>query len=116
MKSSNPGLTPRRGEVWWASFDPAIGSEIRKTRPCVVLTNNVLNERRRTLVVVPLSSASRGAPPVAVRVQCEGRSAVAIVDQVRAMARERFLRRIELLSAEHLGAIEDALREILELD
>jgi mRNA interferase MazF len=116
MKSPNPGKTPRRGEIWWATFDPAIGSEIRKTRPCVVLTTNVLNERRRTIVAVPLSSSPKAAPPLLVRVQCGGRIAVAVVDQVRALARERFVKRIELLSAAHLEAVENALREILDLD
>ena len=116
MKSSNPGTPPHRGEIWWASLDPAIGSEIKKTRPCIVLTNNILNQRRRTIVVVPLSSSARPAAPVTVRVQCEGRPAVAVIDQIRAIARERFLRRIELLSTAHLEAVEDAVREILDLD
>ena len=66
--------------------------------------------------MVPLSSSPRAAPPVLVSVTCSGRPAVAVIDQVRAIARERLAGRIELLSAEHLGAIEDALREILELD
>jgi mRNA-degrading endonuclease toxin of MazEF toxin-antitoxin module len=51
-----------------------------------------------------------------VSVQCAGRPVVAMIDQVRAIARERLADRIELMSAKHLGAIEDALREILELD
>ena len=105
----------RRGEIWWARLDPAVGSEISKTRPCVVLSSSVVNQRRRTVVVVPLGTSPRAAPPVIVSVQCAGRPAVAMIDQVRAIARESLAGRIELLSAEHLGAIEDALREILEL-
>jgi mRNA interferase MazF len=107
---------PRRGEIWWANLDPTVGSEIQKTRPCVVISNSVVNQHRRTVVIVPLSSSPRAAPPVLVSVTCSGRPAVAVIDQVRAIARERLVERIELLSAEHLGAIEDALREILELD
>jgi mRNA interferase MazF len=106
---------PQRGEVWWARLDPTVGSEIKKTRPCVVISTSVLNQHRRTVVVIPLSSSPRGAPPVMVSVRCAGRPAVAMIDQVRAIALERLADRIELLSAEHLGAIEDALREILEL-
>jgi mRNA interferase MazF len=107
---------PRRGEIWWANLDPTVGSEIKKTRPCVVISSSVVNQHRRTVVMVPLSSSPRAAPPVLVSVTCSGRPAVAVIDQVRAIARERLAGRIELLSAEHLGAIEDALREILELD
>src|SRR5271154_776363 len=116
MQCRNLGKMPRRGEIWWANLDPTVGSEINKTRPCVVVSNSVVNEHRRTVVVVPLSSSPRDAPPVMVSVTCSGRPAVAVIDQVRAIARERLADRIELLSAEHLGAIEDALREILELD
>jgi mRNA interferase MazF len=107
---------PRRGEIWWVRLDPAVGSEINKTRPCVVISSSVLNQHRRTAVIVPLSSSPRAAPPVMVSVQCAGRPVVAMIDQVRAIARERLADRIELMSAKHLGAIEDALREILELD
>ena len=116
MPCRNLGKMPRRGEIWWANFDPTVGSEIKKTRPCVVISSSVVNQHRRTVVVVPLTSSPRAAPPVIVSVTCSGRPAVAVIDQVRAIARERLAERIELLSAEHLGAIEDALREILELD
>lgn len=43
----------RRGEIWWVAFDPARGSEIRKTRPCVVVSVDEVNRARRTPVVVP---------------------------------------------------------------
>ena len=92
---------PRCDEVWWLRLDPTIGSVIRKTRPCVVLTSGILNERRRTAVLIP--------------VECGGGPAVAVIDQIRAMAKERFDRRIGVLSADHLAAIEDGVREILEL-
>jgi len=51
-------LTPRRGELWWVSLDPTVGSEINKPRRCLVLSNNILNERRRTVTVVPLFKLS----------------------------------------------------------
>ena len=116
MKSSNRGKTPRRGEIWWARLDPTIGSEINKTRPCVVVSSGVINERRHTVVVVPLSTTSRVAPPLTVRVKCSGRPVVAVIDQVRAVAKERLLRMIEELSIEQVCDVDQALREVLELD
>jgi mRNA interferase MazF len=116
MNSRNLGKMPQRGEIWWARLDPTVGSEISKTRPCVVISNSVVNEHRRTVVVVPLTSSPRAAPPVLVSVTCSGQPAIAVIDQVRAVAKERLVRHIERLSAEHLQAVEDALREILELD
>ena len=106
---------PRRGEIWWARLDPAVGSEISKTRPCVVVSNSLINQHRRTVVVVPLSSAPQAAPPILVPVECAGRSVVAVVDQVRALAKERLDRRIGEMSAKHLEAVEQGLRQVFEL-
>ena len=107
---------PRRGEVWWVRLDPTRGSEIAKTRPCLILSTNIVNERRRTVVVVPLSSAPQPGPPLLIPVICAGRKAVAVVDQIRAVAKERLESRIEELATEHLEAVERGLRAILELE
>lgn len=107
---------PRRGEVWWVRLDPTLGSEIRKRRPCVIMSSNVVNERRRTVVVIPLSTSPQAAPPLLVAVQCAGEPAVAVVDQIRAVSKERLDGRVETLSAEHLKEIEDGLQQVLELN
>ena len=108
-------MIPKRGEIWWVRLDPTLGSEIHKTRPCVVLTSNILNERRRTVVVIPLSSSPQASPPLLVPVDCAGRTAVAVMDQVRAVAKERLEQRMGALSRDHLIAVEKGLREILDL-
>jgi mRNA interferase MazF len=46
----------KRGDIWWVALDPGQGSEIKKTRPCVVLTKDTLNRLRKTVVVVPLAA------------------------------------------------------------
>ena len=109
------GKMPRRGEIWWARLDPTVGSEINKTRPCLVISNSVINEHRRTVVVVPLSSSPRSAPPLMVSVTCSGQPAVAVIDQVRAVAKERLTGLIEKLPSKELESVEASLREILEL-
>jgi len=76
-----PWEDARRGEIWWAALDPTVGAEINKTRPCVVISNSVVNQHRRTVVVVPLSSSPRAAPPVLVSVTCSGQPAIAVIDQ-----------------------------------
>ncbi len=106
---------PRRGEVWWVRLDPTVGSEIAKTRPCLILTSDVLNQRRRTVVVVPLSTSPQSSPPLLVPVQCGDRDAVAVTDQIRAISKERLDRCMGTLSAAHVEAVEQAVREILEL-
>ena len=108
-------MNPRRGEIWWVNLNPTLGSEIKKTRPCVILGTNILNERRRTVVVIPLSTAPHAAPPLLVPVTCGGKAAVAVVDQIRAVAKERLVRRRDELSPGDFTRVEDALRIVLEL-
>ena len=104
-----------RGEVWWFDLDPTRGSEINKRRPCVILSVDPINQRRRTVVVVPLSTSSTVRPPLTVAVMCAGRSAVAVMDQVRSTAKERFVDRIGTISASEMESLENSLREILGL-
>ncbi|MGA3027170.1 MAG: type II toxin-antitoxin system PemK/MazF family toxin [Bryobacteraceae bacterium] len=92
-----------------------MGSEIARTRPCLTLSSHVVNERRRTVVVVPLSSSPRPAPPLHVPVRCGGQQAVAVTDQIRAVSRQRLDRFLGALSLDHLEAVEEGVREVLEL-
>ena len=105
----------KRGEVWWVRLDPTIGSEIAKTRPCVIVSNDILNDRRRTVVIIPLSTAPQASPPILVPVRCGGHNVVAVTDQIRAVSKQRLDRRMDTLSPEHLEAIEQGLKEILEI-
>lgn len=104
-----------RGEIWWVSLDPTQGAEIRKTRPCVVLTHDTLNALRRTVVVVPLSTAAKPHPPITVPVTCQGQSAVAAIDQVRAVAKHRLKSKLEAMAPADLAAIVTAVATILEI-
>lgn len=108
-------MTPARGEVWWVRLDPTEGSEIRETRPCLVLTADTLNRLRRTVVVIPYSTVAAAHPPITIRVTCRGKPAVAVIDQVRAIAKERLVERIEVALEDQLLAITEALAVVLEL-
>jgi len=81
----------------------------------VVITSNIANTHRRTVVVIPLSSSPRASPPLLVPVSCAGRRAVAVVDQIRAVGKERLRERLGTLSLRDLAAVEGGLREVLEL-
>ena len=108
-------IIPERGEIWWVALDPTLGSEIRKTRPCVVVSVKVLNERRRTVIVVPLSSSPKASPPILIPITCDGRPVVAVTDQIRAVAKERLRSRLGIVAGAELALLEDGLRQILQL-
>ena len=97
------------------SLDPTQGAEIKKTRPCVVLTHDTLNQLRRTVVVIPLSTAAKPHPPITVPVTCQGQSAVAVIDQIRAVAKHRLKSRLEAMTSNDLAAIGGAISTILEI-
>lgn len=105
----------QRGGIWWVSLDPTQGAEVKKTRPCLVLTHNTLSRLRRTVVVVPLSGSARPHPPITVPAACQGRLAVAVIDQVRAVGKHRLLSRIESMPADALRGVSDALATALKL-
>lgn len=105
----------KRGEIWWVRLDPTEGSEIKKTRPCVILTHDTLNQLRKTVVVVPLSTAAQAHPPISIAVQAGGKAATAVIDQIRAVARHRFESKIGHMQPEALDLIAEALNRILLL-
>jgi mRNA interferase MazF len=105
----------RRGEVWWVDLDPTRGSEIRKTRPAVVLTANALNRARRTVVVVPLSTGPAPRPPVVVATPSAGAGSVAVCDQMRAVDKGRLTRCTGQITAADLRVVENGVRAVLEL-
>jgi mRNA interferase MazF len=104
-----------RGEVWWISLDPTQGSEIRKTRPCVVLSHDTLNRLRHTVVVVPLSTTAKPHPPITIPVTCQGKSCVAVIDQIRAVTKHRLKSKIEPLDRDELDEVCRAVATILEI-
>lgn len=115
---SQPAATPsaiRRGYVWWVDRDPTRGSEIRKTRPAVVLTADALNRARRTVVVVPLSTGPAARPPIVVATASAGVGSVAVCDQVRAVDKGRLTRCAGQLAPADLRAVEDGVRVVLGL-
>ncbi len=102
-----------RGDVWWVSLDPTQGAEIKKTRPCLVVSHDTLNKHRRTVIVVPISSSAKPHPPITVSVTCQGQPAVAITDQIRAVAKHRMKSRIESVSGDDIKSVEDAVSTVL---
>ena len=104
-----------RGDIYWVNLDPTIGSEIKKKRPCVIIGATPINEARRTVVVVPLSSAGKPRPPLTIPIQCQRKQVVAVCDQIRAVDKSRLIEKIESASKEDIVELEQGLRQTLAL-
>jgi mRNA interferase MazF len=104
---------PRRGEVHLIGLDPTRGREMKKTRPCVVVSPDELNAHLQTVVVAPLTSAGR---PYPFRIPCqfEKKAGLVVLDQIRTVDRERLLRRLGSLSGSTLENVLRVLREMFE--
>lgn len=110
---------PKRGEIWWVEFDPSAGTEIQKTRPALVISNNIANEKGSKVTIMPLTSTVREFPfTVIVEPSQENgltnKSLVKVPD-VCTFDKCRFGSKIGVLSAEKLNEIEKKLRLHLEL-
>jgi mRNA interferase MazF len=100
----------RRGEVWWVEFDPSIGSEIRKTRPAVIVSNDAANRNLRRIVAIPLTSGTSRVYPGEALVSLGGRESKAMADQIMAADKTRLKSRLGVLSREDIAKVEDAMK------
>ena len=105
----------QRGEVWWVEFDPAVGSEIRKTRPGIIVSNNAANRNLTRVIVVPLTSNSARIYPGEARVSVAGAQSKAMADKIMTADKVRLKSRIDALSKADMLAVEYAIRVQLAL-
>ena len=110
-------MSLKRGDIHWVDFpkrDPK-GSEIEKTRPCVIISLSSVNDLRRTVVVIPLTSSPEPVPPIAIAVASAGVNSLAVCDQVTTVDKRRVKNRSGSVSAKDMKAIEQSVRLVLGL-
>lgn len=99
-------------QVVIVNLDPTIGSEIKKTRPCVVISPDEMNNNLRTVIIAPITSKSKDYP-TRVRIQLQGQDNWIVIDQIRTVDKERITRLLGLLSPEEVGAVKAVIKETL---
>ena len=105
----------KRGEVWWVEFDPSVGTEIKKTRPAVIVSNDAANRNLNRVVVVPLTSNTGKAYPGEAVVSIGGQVSKAMTDQIMAADKARLKNQLGSLVKADLLAVEDAIKVHLGL-
>ena len=101
----------KRGEIWLVNLDPTIGSEIKKTRPCVIVSPPELNQYLRTVMMAPMTSKGFAAP-FRVPVTHAGTKGLIVLDQLRSVDKQRLVKKSGQVSAKTLGTLLKTLQEL----
>src|SRR5215831_2083888 len=104
-------LPIHRGDVCLIQLDPTRGSEIRKTRPCLVVSPDELNQHLRTVIVAPMTTGGQ-AYPWRVACRSQGRSGFVATDQLRTVDTERLAKRLGRVAPNSLAAVLSTLEEM----
>lgn len=107
---------PQRGDVFWVKLDPTVGSEIAKTRPCVVISNNAGNEVSSRVIVAPITSSTKRVLPFEVPIILSDKTGKITLDQIRAIDKTRLSAKISRLDSETMDQVDEALKLVLALD
>ena len=83
----------KTGDIWLAQLDPNLGSEIQKTRPCVVISPDEMNAHLKTVIVAPMTTGSRSAG-FRIPLTFQGKQGLIVLDQIRTLDRVRLIRRL----------------------
>ena len=100
----------KRGEVWWVEFDPAIGSEIAKLRPAIIVSNDSANRNLSRVVVIPLTSNIAKVYPGEALVKLGNQTSKAMTDQIMAADKSRLKDQLGTVSRADMELVEDAMR------
>lgn len=101
----------RRGEIWLVNLDPTVGSEVQKTRPCVIVSPDGLHDFLRTVIAVPMTTGSKPAP-FRVPISFQGKRGLIILDQIRTLDKTRLIKKLGTTTEKALSATLETLQEL----
>lgn len=99
-----------RGDIWLVSLDPTVGSEIQKTRPCVIVSPAEIHDHLRTVIVAPMTTGSHPAP-YRVPLSFEGKQGLILADQIRTLDKTRLVKHLGKVDTATLSGILAVLQE-----
>jgi mRNA interferase MazF len=104
-------VAPQQDEIWTVRLDPTVGSEIKKTRPCLIISPDEMNEHLRTVLVAPLTTAIRPYPS-RLTITFQGEKGQIALDQVRCVDQSRAVKKLGTVTALTAEAVSNLLIEI----
>lgn len=106
---------PKRGEIYWVKMDPVVGTEMAKTRPAIVVSNNQANQKSHRVVVVPITSNEQLRLASHVPIQVQNKVGKVVVDQLKSVDKERLGKKIGECSKEIMSKVDQAIKMELAL-
>lgn len=100
----------KRGEVWWVSFDPSVGGEVKKKRPAVIISNNAANKHLNRVQVVPLTSQVGHVYPSEAIVTVKDRQSKAMADQLATVSKRRLIDKAGELTHTDMRKVEHVVK------
>jgi mRNA interferase MazF len=104
------GMNPKRGEIYWVKLDPTVGSEVNKTRPALILSNNFSNQHSSRVIIGPITRSIDKVYPFEAKIKMPKVISKVMLDQVRSVDKVRLGDKIHSISQEELLEVEKALR------
>lgn len=103
----------KRGEIWLATLDPTRGSEIQKARPCLIISPPDIHDHLRTVIAAPMTTGSHPAG-FRVPIAFEGKTGQVLLDQIRALDKQRLVKRLGMAPADVITAVLATLHRMFE--
>ncbi len=100
----------RQYQIVLVNLDPTIGSEIKKTRPCVIVSPDEMNRYLRTIIIAPMTTVSRNYP-TRVRVRHDRKNGWVVIDQIRTIDKKRIIKILGKLTSAEIKRVKDVMKE-----